>query len=71
MRKSDRPRFANKPAPAPLTTGSTESSDIPPGLQQLAAVRQFVAQVGGLENARGALELLAILNAAGQSQGTH
>ncbi len=68
MRKPDRPRFGNKPAPAPLSTGPAESSGIPPGPQQLAAVRLFVAQVGGIENARGALELLAILSTAGQSK---
>ena len=71
MRKPDRPRFGNKPAPAPSSTGSAESSEIPPGPQQLAAVRQFVAQVGGIENARDALELLAILSAAGQSKSAH
>ena len=71
MRKPDRPRFGNKPAPAPSSTGSTESSEIPPGPQQLAAVRQFVARVGGIENARGALELLAILSTAGQSKSAH
>jgi hypothetical protein len=37
----------------------------------LAALRQFVAQVGGIENARGALELLAILTATGQSKSAH
>ena len=39
-----------------------------PTPQQLAAVRQFVARVGGIENARNALELLAILSAAGRSK---
>jgi hypothetical protein len=36
----------------------------------MAAVRQFVAQVGGIENARGVLELLAMLSSTGQSNGT-
>ena len=71
MRKPDRPRFNDKLGAAPLSTVSAESSGLPPGPQQLAAVRQFVAQVGGIENARGALELLAILSAAGQSKGAH
>jgi hypothetical protein len=61
-----RPRFAAKgafssgpPAPRPAE---------PPTPQQLAAVRQFVARVGGIENARNALELLAILSAASRSK---
>jgi hypothetical protein len=71
MRKPDRPRFDNKPALAWPSPKSAETSEIPPGPQQLAAVRQFVAQVGGIENARRVLELLAILSAAGQSTGSH
>lgn len=71
MRKSDRPRFDKQPAKTVASAGSAQSSEIPPGPERLAAVRQFVAQVGGIENARGALELFAILNAAGQSNGAH
>jgi hypothetical protein len=32
------------------------------GQEQLRLVRQFVARVGGLENARRALAMLALLN---------
>lgn len=56
----ERPRIAGKAA-GPSTNCA------PPTAEQLAAVRQFVAQVGGIENARSALELLAILNAAGHN----
>jgi hypothetical protein len=65
----DRPRFVSKPSPASqLPDDGPAASGGPPSPQQLAAVRQFIAQVGGVENARAALELLAILSAAGQSQ---
>lgn len=53
----DRPEFV-RPSPAP-----TAGACLPISQQQLA-VRQFVARVGGIENARRALELLAILSRA-------
>jgi hypothetical protein len=53
----DRPLFLRHPA-APKPAACAYSAD-----PQLAA-RQFVARVGGIENARRALELLAILRRA-------
>jgi hypothetical protein len=60
----DRPRFVGKPPSVPAAPAAC-----PAGLSpaQWAAVRRFVAQAGGLENARSALELLAILSAAGEA----
>jgi cell division septation protein DedD len=58
----DQPRFICQPTPA---SPSPDGGPLSP--QQAAAVRKFVAQVGGLENARNALELLTILSAAGQA----
>jgi hypothetical protein len=70
MLKPDRPWYGVKQAAAPSTTGSAEPPKIPPGPKQLAAMRKFVAQVGGIENARSALELLALLSSADQPKGT-
>jgi hypothetical protein len=60
----DRPRFAS-PAPSPAATAAGGAEGLSPA--QWAAVRRFVAQVGGVENARSALDLLAILSAANES----
>jgi hypothetical protein len=57
MLSPDRPRF-NRPSTTPQkTVGSLSPA-------QLLAVRQFVARVGGLENARRSLEMLALLGRA-------
>ena len=53
----DRPLF-NRPPAAP------NSKTLPAGTEQVIAVRQFVAQVGGIENARRALEMLKLLKRA-------
>jgi hypothetical protein len=56
----DRPVFG----PRPAATSGSKLVQPDPQQQQLMLVRQFVARVGGLENARRALELLAILKRA-------
>lgn len=53
----DRPHF-NRPSTTPKTDVGSLSAE------QLQALRQFVARVGGLENARRSLEMLALLNRA-------
>ena len=59
MLGSDRPLF--KPtAKIKIAAGSTGT----PNLDKQIALRQFVARVGGIENARRALELLATLSRA-------
>jgi hypothetical protein len=62
----DRPRFGGKYPGAIPTAGSKSAEGLT--AQQWAAVRAFVARVGGIENARSALELLAILSAAGHAK---
>jgi hypothetical protein len=54
----DRPRFVGNPASVPPVPADSAGALSP---AQWAAVRRFVAQVGGLENAHSAMELLAIL----------
>jgi len=54
-RSAHRPAHGHAPAVAPGRLSSLTP-------EQEALVRQFVAQVGGLENARRALEMLAILD---------
>ncbi len=58
MLGSDRPLFSHPTASAPT------SKLAQPGPQQLLLLRQFVARVGGLENARRALEMIALLKRA-------
>lgn len=55
MLNADRPGFPRRPAAKP------ELSPPPLTAEQALLVRQFVARVGGIENARRALELLAAL----------
>ncbi len=55
MLGSDRPCFKIPSAPAKSSTASITPA-------QLVAVRQFVARVGGLDNARRSLEMLALLS---------
>jgi hypothetical protein len=55
MLGSDRPCFKVPPTPAKSCTASLTPTE-------LVAVRQFVARVGGLENARRSLEMLALLS---------
>lgn len=57
MGKHDRPRFSSQVAQAGIASAAQPLSDA----QRMAAVRRFVAQVGGIEKARSALELLALL----------
>lgn len=65
----DRPRFVSDPtASSPSIPSGAAASEGPLGSKQLAAVRKFIAQVGGIENARNALELLAILSGAETAQ---
>ncbi len=59
MLGSDRPLF-QPTATIKLAAGSTAT----PNLDKQIALRQFVARVGGIENARRALELLATLSRA-------
>jgi hypothetical protein len=59
MLGSDRPLF-RPTATIKIATGSTGT----PNLDKQIALRQFVARVGGIENARRALELLATLSRA-------
>ena len=54
----DRPLFSHRPA---TTTDSKQSQPTP---RQLLLLRQFVARVGGMKNARRALEMLAALKRA-------
>jgi hypothetical protein len=58
---ADRSAFRDHAHRKPQAT-SALSMNVQAQQDQLAALRQFVAQVGGLENARKALELLASLN---------
>lgn len=58
MLRSDRPDFGHRTSakiPSPPATVSAEQSLL---------VREFIARVGGVENARRALELLAMLRRA-------
>jgi hypothetical protein len=57
----DRPNFAAPPAAAPASKPVLSEE------QQRLLVRQFVARVGGMENAQRALELLALLKRAAAS----
>jgi hypothetical protein len=59
MLGSDRPLF-RPTATIKIAAGSTGT----PNLDKQIALRQFVARVGGIENARRALELLATLSRA-------
>jgi hypothetical protein len=54
----DRPVFSHRPSASPIA----KSALLTP--EQLLVLRQFVAQVGGLENARRAIEMLALLGRA-------
>jgi hypothetical protein len=56
---SDRPLF-RPTATIKIAAGSTSPSN----LDKQIALRQFVARVGGIDNARRALALLATLNRA-------
>ncbi len=59
----DRPRFNVTPSNAAPAEGQQALSvQQATAAQRATAVRKFVAQVGGLENARRALEMLALLN---------
>jgi hypothetical protein len=52
----DRPLF--RPSGAAKPAAASQSAE------ERAALRQFIERVGGIENARRALEMLAILNRA-------
>jgi hypothetical protein len=56
----DRPCFSRPSATPKLSPALTANSGATSS-EQLRALRQFVARVGGMENARRALEMLAIL----------
>ena len=58
-----RPRFEVHP-PATLPGGPSQPHS-PLGADELAAVREFVARVGGLTSAKNALALLAAISAQG------
>ena len=66
MLGSDRPRFVKKSPLAIPAAGASSVESLTP--EQWALVRQFVARVGGIENARSAMELLAILSWATDSK---
>jgi hypothetical protein len=53
----DRPRFDR-----PLAGPNTEVASL--SLEQLRALCQFIAEVGGIENARRSLEMLGLLRRA-------
>ncbi len=61
MRGPDRPEFSASPS----TSSQTQSA---PSAEQLLAVRQFVARVGGFENARQALDMLTIVSLKSSSR---
>ncbi len=63
MPEPNRPRFDAKPVTGVTHGPLAAASD---SALREAAVRQFVARVGGLENARQALELWAMLTATGR-----
>ncbi len=54
----DRHIFDNRPS------ADSATKPTPPSEEQLRAVRQFVTRVGGMENARQALALLALMKRA-------
>jgi hypothetical protein len=58
----DRPVFSHRPSAAP----NANSAPLTP--EQLLALRQFIARVGGLENARRALEMLIVLSRSAKGQ---
>ena len=68
MLSPDRSRFNVTSPPAtnaaPAEPQQAISAQHAIAVQRAVAVRKFVAQVGGLENARRALELLALLSKA-------
>lgn len=68
MLNPDRPRFADGAAPKPTSKQHAVSPSPLTESERAALVRRFVTQVGGMENARGALDLLAILTDSGESK---
>ncbi len=67
MPEPNRPRFDAQQPLAPQAHGLGDPSSQSAAARE-AAVRQFVARVGGVENAREALELWALLSAVGQQR---